>query len=167
MRSCKEGYCVSPQNWWKNRNCFTIRKSNLERRSTQMMGRIGNKLSFRIHHLLYIFLIVSAILCLLVLGFKPPTKVISGDQISGSRVISISVNPNTYDYISYLRLNFIGHLDGQATILLPWGENRVLGPGKFDLTVTGAYESDSAMIEYQSLDARSGRILIRYDFLEL
>ena len=110
-------------------------------------------------------LLIFVAVCALALGglnwlFRWPTVTISGADVAKRQTFILK--PRS-DYPSGIRFRVFGHLDGEATLVGPYGPI-ALGPGNFDLLSGGDFYDRELSVKYTPGTATSGNVTIQYEF---
>ncbi len=93
-----------------------------------------------------------------------PRVEISSSELANRQQLLLTSNKTGFNAFD-LELRVKGHLDGSATLLLPWDNHEIdLGPGEFSEYEWHDFYDNQATILYIPGTARSGKLVIEYRF---
>lgn len=79
---------------------------------------------------------------------------------------AINLDNKSESHIVLIDVSVKGKIDGSAVISLS-GYGKAEVEGDFDWSYKGDWYSDTAIVEYEPIDAKTGELIIQYKFYEL
>lgn len=94
-----------------------------------------------------------------------PRVLIPEAVIGTDREIILTTSESDFFVVNGLSLRITGHLDGQATLELPWDDpDLVLEPGEIMEEISHDFYDPKAVLKYEPIDVQKGTLTIEYSF---
>jgi len=93
-----------------------------------------------------------------------PRVQVPASELDKKKEVRLTTSIESNDVLE-LELRVRGHLDGAATLVLPWDSQELdVGPGVFSQYLYHDYYDNEAIILYEPDSAKNGNLVIEYRF---